>query len=164
MKRLIPAILAGATITSLIVLVMIQLIALDEPEPTGSAVFLPVETVEPLTVKTVFDEPKARDCDQRESDFSAKLVQSRSCEVDADCALAHFGCPFGCMTSVNKSSLNELNTAERAFQQKCHRCVYSCAAPLFEWRAACVQKRCAVLDRSVKDFERETLDLINDSN
>ena len=164
MKRLIPAIFAGAIIASLIVLLMIQLIAVDEPESNGPAVLLPVETVDPLTVNTVFEVREDPDCERAESDLTAKLLRSRSCESDADCTLAHFGCPFGCITAVNQSALDDLYEEERVFQQKCHRCVYSCPAPLFEWRAACVRQRCVVLDRSVRDFEKETLDLINRSD
>ena len=164
MKRLIPAVFGGAIIASLIVLLMIQLIAVDEPEPNRSTVLLPVETVDPLTVNTVFEVRQDPDCERTESEFSAKLVQSRSCETDADCALAHFGCPFGCITAVNQSALDDLIEEERAFQQKCHRCVYSCPAPLFEWQANCVRQRCVVQDRSVRDFEKETLDLINSSD
>lgn len=164
MKRLIPAIFAGAIIASLIVLLMIQLIAVDEPGPNGSTVLLPVETADPLTVDTVFDVRQDPDCERAESELFAKLLQSRSCESNADCTLAYFDCPFGCITAVNQSTLDDLYKEEKAFQQKCRQCVYSCAAPLFEWRATCVRQRCVVQDRSIRDFEKETLDLINRSN
>ena len=160
-KRLIPAIFAGAIIASLIVLLMIQLISGTESEPSRSTVLLPVETADPLTADIPFEVRQNPDCDRAESEFSAKLAQSQSCETDEDCAIAYLGCPFGCATGVNRSALDDLSEEEAAFQQKCRRCVYSCAAPLFEWSASCVQQRCVVQDRSVRDFEQETLEPVN---
>lgn len=161
MKRLVPAMLAGAAVTGLLVYLMIRLIAIDEPEQTGQAVVLPVQAVEPLSVSAVPDVRQDPDCERRESEFAARLAQSRSCELDSDCTLAGFGCPFGCVTSVNKSALEALSLQGKTFQAQCHRCVYVCPAPVFERRAACVGQRCVVWDRPVREFEQETLELIN---
>lgn len=161
MKRLIPAVFAGAIVASLIVLLMIRLIAVEEPEPNRSRVLLPLEAADHLIVNTVSEARRDPDCERAESDLSAKLVQSRSCDSDADCALAHFGCPFGSIAAVNRSTLADLYQEERAFQQQCSRCVYSVSTPLIEWRATCVRQRCIVEDRTVRDFEKETIEHIN---
>jgi len=94
--------------------------------------------------------------------FSAKLGESRSCTVDADCILTNFGCPFECVASVGKIALTNLQREEIAFQRACQRCVSECPATLDKWRAACVRQRCIVLDRSIDELEEETLRLIDE--
>ena len=164
MKRLIPAVFAGAIVASLIVLLMIELIEVDEPIPPVSAELLSVVTVDPENVDWLSDPRKNLDCDRAKSDFSAMLLGARSCEVDADCTLASFGCPFGCVTSVNKTVVVELQTVGREYQKRCHNCVYDCAAPVFEWRATCIQSQCAVIDRRDSDLGKRTTRSIIDSS
>ena len=157
MKRLIPAIFFGTIVTALIFLVMIWFLDFEDPDRSSPTISILTETVDPTTVATIFDNRYNNpDCKKAEADLSTRLIQSRSCEVDADCELAY----FGCMTSVAKSMLDELYETERAFQSQCPYYVNICAPPLFEWRAACIQKKCAKLDGFVEEFERKTHRLI----
>ncbi len=160
MKRLVPVEFVGAIIACSMFVILIGLVDIDiadRPDPDLSA------NSDPVPDQTTADATGLPDCDRMKAEFSAKLEQSRSCTVDADCALATFGCPFGCTTSVQMSVVDELKREERAFQDACHYCTYICQVPFLEWRPACVRQRCIVLEQSVDDLEQETLQFLNES-
>lgn len=164
MKRLIPAAFAGAIVVSLLILLMIELIEVKEPTSSTFDGIQATQDGDPPSNVFLDDPRRDLDCDKAASSLSSRIEASRSCEVDSDCALVGFGCPFGCTDAVNETQLESLRTSERAFQKKCHTCVYMCAAPVFEWRAVCVQNQCRAVDRRVSDFEQETIKMLNDDN
>ena len=140
MKRLVHVELVGVIIASLIFLVVIGLVEINEPGRSESAVPLVLDTVDPVAPHAVFDTPEYPDCEQAESQLAVQMDQSRSCVVDTDCTVVTFGCPFGCTSSISKTALEDLRRAEIAFQEQCHRCPYLCSEPLFEWRPTCVRR------------------------
>jgi len=154
---------AGAIFASLLFVLMIGVMEFHDADRFGSMVPQGRDIVESIAVETPVDISKEPDCTQIESDFAAKLEQSRSCQVDADCSLTRLECPFECVTSVSASVLDELKREEMSFQQACRRCESSCPQTLAKWRAACVRQRCIVLDRSIEELEKATLELINES-
>ena len=162
MRRQVRVKYAGAIFASLIFVLLIGVMEIHDSDRFGSMVRQDRDIVEPIGVEAAVDVPKEPDCMQVESEFAAKLDQSRSCLVDADCSLARFECPFECVTSVSASGLDDLKREEMAFQQACHRCESSCPKTLTKWRAACVRQRCIVLDRSIEELEEATLELINE--
>jgi len=152
---------AGAIFASLLFVLMIGVAELHESDRFRSLVPQENNTTESPAVEMPASIPTEPDCGQIESAFAAKLDESRSCQVDADCSLARLECPFECITSVSAPLLDELMREERAFQQACSRCESECSQTLTKWRAACVRHRCIVLDRSIDELEDATLDLIN---
>lgn len=154
----------GAVLASLALVLLIGIIEINELDHSRITVQPVRGAVDSTIVDTPVEVQKQLDCMQAESQFSARLDESRSCTVDADCTLTNFGCPFECVASVGRSALTDLQREEIAFQQACHRCVSECPATLDKWRAACVRRRCIVLDRSVDELEEETLRLIDESS
>jgi len=159
----IRASFTGAVLASLAFVLMIGLIEISELDRSGLAVQPATDTTDSAEVGSAVESRGQPDCMQAESELSAKVEQSRSCIVDADCTLASFECPFECVTPVGKSALGDLQREESTFQQSCQRCVSECPATLDKWRAACVRQQCIVLDRSIDELEEETLRLMDES-
>ncbi len=156
---MVPVEFVGAIIACSLLVVLISYVDFDVTDRRLSPQPIAADNVPSETTPGATELP---DCGRMEAEFSEKLEQSRSCTVDADCALATYGCPFGCTTSVNRSALGDLQRAEDAFQATCHHCTYLCQVPLLEWRAACVRQRCIVMEQSVEDLEEETMELLNE--
>lgn len=154
---------SGAIFVSLLFVLLISFVEIHDTDRFGSMVPKNGDTPDSVAAKTPHSLEREPDCAQVESEFVAKLEQSRACLVDADCALARLECPFECVTSVSTSILDDLRREEMAFQQACQRCESSCPQALTKWRAACVRQRCIVLDRSIEELQEETLELINKS-
>ena len=153
----------GAVLVSLALVLVIGLIEINELDYSRFAVQHVPSAVDSAIADSPVEVQEQPDCVRVESQFSAKLDESRSCTVDADCTLTNFGCPFECVASVGKIALTDLQREEIAFQQACQRCVSECPAMLDKWRAACVRQRCIVLDRSIDELEEDTLRLIDES-
>ena len=163
LKRRVRVQFAGVIFASLVFVLIIGVIEVRDPDRFGSLVLPDRDAVDSVAPESHADTANDVDCTRIESAFAAKLDQSRSCRVDADCSLAHLECPFECVISVSATVLDDLEREEMSFQQACHRCESSCPETLVKWRAACVRQRCIVLDRSIEDLEEETLRLINES-
>lgn len=152
----------SAILASLALVLVIGLIEINELDRTGSAVQPAPAAADSVAGDATFDTQEQPDCMRAESEFAATLDESRSCVVDADCALASFRCPFECVTSVTNAILDDLRRRESSFQQACQRCVSECPPKLDKWRAACVRQRCIVLDRSIDELEEKTLQLMDE--
>ena len=163
MKRWIRVEYAGVIFASLLFVLLIGLIEIRGLEQGGWIDAPERNTAQPGTIEPPADVSEELDCAQIESEFAAKLEQSRSCLVDADCSLARLECPFECVTSVSTSVLDDLKRDEMTLQRSCRRCVSSCPETLAKWRAACVRQRCIVLDRSIEELQEETLQLMDES-
>jgi len=154
---------SGAIFASLLFVLVIGFVELRDSDRFGSMVSPDRDIAESVAVDTPVKIPTEPDCAQIESEFAAKLEQSRSCHVDADCSLTRLECPFECVASVSTSILDDLKRGEMSFQNACRRCESSCPQALTKWRAACVRQRCIVLDRSNDELEEATLEFINES-
>lgn len=78
-----------------------------------------------------------------------QLVQAieaaRSCELDSDCKIVSFGCPFGCANSINKNSEAALAAKVAEFREDdCPSCAYRCRNLTHEPR--CVVGVCSSVD------------------
>ncbi len=157
MKRRVRVEFAGAIFASLLFVLMVGVVEILAPGGPASMARPDGDPVEAVTMESAVDAPEEPDCTQSESELAAKLDQSRSCLVDADCALARLRCPFECVMSVSTSALDNLKRDEMSYQHTCHRCESECPGRLTKWRAACVRQRCIVLDRSIEELQEETL-------
>ena len=156
-RRRVRVEFAGVIFAALLFVLLVGLIEILDPVRPVSMALPDGDPVEASAVESPADAPEEQDCMQSEAEFAAKLDQSRSCTVDADCALARLQCPFECVTSVSTSALDDLKRDEMSYQQACHRCESECPETLTKWRAACVRQRCIVLDRSIEELQEETL-------
>ncbi len=153
---------AGAIFASILFVLMIGFVELYETDWLASFVPQDSGVVEPDAAESPTGITEEQDCAQRESEFAANLEQAQLCQVDADCSLARFECPFQCVNSVSTAALADLQREEMAFQLACNRCESSCPQTLTKWRAACVRQRCIVMDRSIEELEEATRRLIGE--
>ena len=153
---------AGAIFASVLLVLLIGFVEMYETDWLASFVPQDNGVDEPIAAESLTDIPEEPTCVQLEAEFAAKLEQAQPCQVDADCSLARFECPFQCVNSVSTSILAELKREETAFQQTCNRCESSCPQTLTKWRAACVRQRCIVMDRSIEELEEATRRLLNE--
>lgn len=65
-------------------------------------------------------------CKSFEQNFAKLIESSRDCDTDADCVATAFGCPFGCVSAVNKHKLPELQAASLESAESCQSCLYDC--------------------------------------
>ena len=56
-----------------------------------------------------------------------EIKAAHACESDSDCVLAHFGCPYGCGSIVNKSRVEPIK--KMIDSVRCIPCVYMCVRP-----------------------------------
>jgi len=73
--------------------------------------------------------------EQLESMVKEAINSSKACHSDDQCALASFGCPFGCLVAVNSSRMDSIKKTVSEYDQylevgECGRCVYMCARPV----------------------------------
>ncbi len=82
-------------------------------------------------------------CDAREAQIRERIESANYCSADEDCAIADFGCPFGCGSYVNnKSDTAAIHAQISAYNEACGGpCVYRC--PALRYKPACVQSKCA---------------------
>ena len=153
---------AGTIFVALLFVLIVGLVDIldtDHLEPLAPGSQPPVA---PIMVRPAVETPAEPDCAESETLFVAKLESSRSCQVDADCALVRFECPFECVSAVSGGLVEELRRDEQAYLRSCRHCESTCPVSLVKWRAACVRQRCIVLDRSIDELQEETLRHINE--
>ena len=71
-----------------------------------------------------------------------KIDKLNYCNVDEDCVINQFGCPFECNSQINKNSdLNEVNGLITLYNgmNKGEVCMYQCVQPE---QSKCVQSKC----------------------
>ena len=81
-------------------------------------------------------------CSKRQ--FIREMVQetidnSKSCITDSDCAIAQFGCPFGCYTPINSRVIPQIETHLQKIEG-CPGCRYRC--PPLQSVAVCEDQTC----------------------
>ena len=91
-------------------------------------------TTTPQSASTVRDTSETSvdlyaNCPQQVERIEGMIEVGGRCSVDSDCAVASFGCPFGCTTVVNWASILEIQEAVEDYasaSQWCGQCVYKC--------------------------------------
>ena len=158
MFRVLSALVIGAIIAAGILFVLSLLIGGDwvSENPDG----LSAER-DAVSGPIVVDSVTLEQCDDVVGRFKDLIESSRACNVDSDCALPSYGCPFGCKSAVNKASLPKLQAARRSHDLiRCTNCAYSCMYPPLGWKAECKSNQCAIVENSVAEFERATREAV----
>lgn len=91
-------------------------------------------SVAPQSASTVRDVSETSvdfyaDCPQLVERIEGMIEVGGRCSVDSDCAVASFGCPFGCTTVVNRASIlgiQEVVEDYASASQWCGQCMYKC--------------------------------------
>lgn len=160
MFRVLSALVIGALIAAGIMLVLSLLIGGDwvseNPNSDGISVEEDADSG-PIAVDSISLER----CEDVISRFEELIESSRACNVDSDCALANFGCPFGCVSTVNATNLLKVRAGRHSSDlNRCTNCAYSCMYPPLGWKAVCDSNKCAVVENSVAEFERATREAV----
>jgi len=101
---------------------------------------------------SLFDEEQqAAQCVAREAAVWNAIDDARTCSLDADCQLVSLGCPFGCLTSINRGQAESVRALAEEFHAAtrlpgCGQCVYSCLDR--EVIAKCIDFRCSIAEPS----------------
>jgi hypothetical protein len=91
-------------------------------------------TAVPQSASTVRDVSESSvdlyaDCPQQVERIESMIEVGGRCSVDSDCAVASFGCPFGCTSVVNRASILGIQEAVEDYasaSQWCGQCMYKC--------------------------------------
>ena len=84
-------------------------------------------------------------CSTDKSKINQLIKDSKSCQIDSDCEIAFFFCPFGCGVSLNKQKVEEISNLVGQYMQSCPKCMYRC--PSGKILPKCNEGRCIeVLD------------------
>lgn len=77
-----------------------------------------------------------------ETEVNKLIENAKTCNADNDCVRVGFGCPFGCDTAINKSSLEDIKTkiVEYNKLQK-NICMYDCYVPA-DLKPKCIENQC----------------------
>ena len=146
LRFLVVAGLMGLAITAVMLFALATTVEGDEP----------VQVTEEF--KVMLDSPANLTCSAQpamEAALHNAIASARICQIDDECALAQFGCPFGCWTAVNVdrlSALDERAAEYRAYLEAndCSRCVYRC--PNYANPAGlCVEGLCTLVDVGLPD-------------
>ena len=111
---------AGFSATALILFMLSQALRLD-----NEAAFEP----DPPNVAYAF--PSCKAAEDLANLVRAKIKANQSCNDEADCAVLHLGCPFGCVTAVNRLTQADVLEAHEQYvayieNGLCGRCIYGC--------------------------------------
>jgi hypothetical protein len=162
MFRFLSALVIGAIIAAGIMFVLSLLIGGDwvSENPNFDGISVEGDSVSgPIMVDSITLER----CEDVIGRFEKLMESSRACDVDSDCVLTSFGCPFGCNTAVRKSELPILRAKSRSDElDRCTECVYDCFIPPLGWKAICKSHQCQVAENSVAAFERATREAVTD--
>ena len=159
MFRVLSALVIGAVIVVAFLFALSLIIGGDWVSEAPDHTTLPEKSAERPSEPISANLESIDSCDDKLDNFKRFIADSRACTADSDCILASFGCPFGCLVSVNAGSLERLTEKNQKIRH-CQSCVYSCRPPVFEWSAVCVQNQCGFRDGSVLEFEERTREAI----
>jgi len=151
MNRVLPALVMGAAIAAGIVYIMTLLIGDNPGEPSTIG---NVQMVGPVNIgdeaRPVDFYPQA-DCNAQSKRFENLISASRACDVDSDCELAGFICPFG-LVAIHVDAFPRLDREHQKLKQ-CQTCVYHWGNSEHEWRAVCIENQCKVIDEASDEIE-----------
>jgi len=91
-------------------------------------------TTAPQSASTVRDVSETSvdlyaDCPQQVERIEGMIEVGGRCSADSDCAVANFGCPFGCSSVVNQASIIGIQQAVDDYastSEWCGECMYRC--------------------------------------
>jgi hypothetical protein len=86
----------------------------------------------------------SQDCLSLKEQIQEKIESANYCEVDDDCIIVDFGCPFGCGSYLNKDfDVNDIQKDIEVFQS-CpeSNCEYKCMRPS---PPICINNKCVCL-------------------
>lgn len=99
----------------------------------GAALFI-------LNMPTTMQPPVSLSCKDLEKDINTQIEQANYCNVDEDCTLVGFGCPFGCGSYVNKrADVASIKTKIGSYREQCGFCEYKCIRP---FNSVCKNNKC----------------------
>jgi len=106
-------------------------------------------SVAPQSTSTVRDSSQSSvdlyaGCTQQTEQIESMIEVGGRCSVDSDCAVASFGCPFGCSSVVNRASISGIQDAVDEYastSEWCGQCEYKCMTPP-AGEAVCASGQC----------------------
>lgn len=80
-------------------------------------------------------------CDKLEKKIHQQIEQLNYCQIDEDCTIEFFDCPFGCGSYLNKNAnIASVKEQVNSYHNQCGRCEYGCMRPL---NPVCQNQKCA---------------------
>jgi hypothetical protein len=91
-----------------------------------------------------------------EEEIKNQIDKANHCEIDSDCKVVDFGCPFGCGSYVNKNAdLGYLDAQLSIYRQTNLQCEYRCIHPPVP---ICEDNKCAPMACEIGvDYEQITV-------
>lgn len=86
-------------------------------------------------------------CASGEREIKHAIEQGGICAADSDCAMAGFGCPFGCAVALNSTRISAIADQVRQWSsgEMCGGCTYGCMALAKDAAVACVEGQCRIV-------------------
>ena len=82
-------------------------------------------------------------CEALEGEIGRLIDQMNSCNIDSDCIITEFGCPFGCYTLLHKDADEpRLQRKVANYKSTCSRCMYDCDVFPKQEEIKCVSNKC----------------------
>lgn len=80
-----------------------------------------------------------------EGQINSLIHEPQMCQTAEDCIKTHYGCPFGCLSLVNKTNHEKILGLKRARALTSgYSCVYRCAVPA-KTSPACIDNICTLV-------------------
>ncbi|MCD4705061.1 hypothetical protein K8R66_03215 [bacterium] len=84
-------------------------------------------------------------CDKLEKRIGELIKSENYCDIDLDCKVHNFSCPFGCFSLINKNAdLSELKNEIEIFWKKCSSCIYDCSPQPDQNDIKCKNNKCVI--------------------
>ncbi len=75
------------------------------------------------------------------------INEPQTCETAADCSIAYFGCPFGCVSYVNLTNESAINSLITEQNQVCNtKCRYRCMSDGVKRIPTCINNLCSTTE------------------
>lgn len=79
-------------------------------------------------------------CKRLEANIRAQIEQVNYCQVDEDCRIESFDCPFSCGSYANEEAdIASIKEQVSSYHERCGRCEYVCIRPL---NPVCQNNKC----------------------
>ena len=80
-----------------------------------------------------------------EANINTLISEPQVCQTAEDCIKTHYGCPFGCLSLVNKTNHEKILGLKRARAlTHGYDCIYRCAVPA-KTSPACIDNICTLV-------------------
>lgn len=81
-------------------------------------------------------------CVQLENQIGMLIEKGNVCNIDQDCVINSFGCPFGCYSLTHEKAAQKIKEGVAKFDTSCTSCDYRCASPPKTGEIKCINNRC----------------------